>query len=98
MVGLLVTVSVYEGWHGMQMKNVQLVRGFLNTLLMAGTLGVSAYVLKKSAIGKDSDHYYGSKRYNILGAFINCVYLTFSFIFTLADNIHHLIEHWDFDS
>jgi len=45
-------------------------------------------------MGKDEDHYYGRSRYNILAAFINSVYLTFTFLFTLADNIHHIIEHW----
>jgi len=37
MIGLI-GIGIYEGFIGITMKNVQLVRSFLNTLLLVGTL------------------------------------------------------------
>lgn len=33
-----------------------------------------------------------------MAAFVNSVYLLFSFVFNFVDNLHHMVEHWEVDS
>jgi hypothetical protein len=33
-----------------------------------------------------------------MAAFVNSVYLLFSFIFNFVDNLHHMLEHWEVDA
>jgi hypothetical protein len=33
-----------------------------------------------------------------MAAFVNSVYLLFSFVFNFVDNMHHMLEHWETDS
>jgi hypothetical protein len=30
-----------------------------------------------------------------MAAFVNSVYLLFSFVFSFVDNLHHMVEHWE---
>lgn len=83
---------------GISHTNVHLVRDFLNTFLMMAALCFSSKALELSLKPKDEEYNFGYRRYNILAAFINCVYLLFSFMFNFVDNLHHIVEHWEFDS
>ena len=33
-----------------------------------------------------------------MAAFVNSVYLLFTFVFNFVDNMHHMVEHWEVDS
>jgi hypothetical protein len=33
-----------------------------------------------------------------MAAFVNSVYLLFSFVFGFVDNLHHMLEHWEVDA
>ena len=33
-----------------------------------------------------------------MAAFVNSVYLLFSFVFNFVDNLHHMVEHWEEES
>ena len=65
---------------------------------MLTALGFSSKALALSQKPKDEDYIFGYRRHNLLAAFVNTAYLLFSFIFTLVDNLHHMVEHWDAES
>ena len=90
--------AIVEGMIGITHTNVHLVRDFLNSFLMLGALVFSSKALEISLNPKDEDYFYGYRRYNILAAFVNSVYLMFSFMFSFVDNLNHLIEHWEIES
>ena len=46
---------------------------------------------------KDDDYPFGYRRFNVMAAFVNSVYLLFSFVFGFVDNLHHMVEHWEVD-
>lgn len=87
--------AIVEGMLGISHTNVHLVRDFLNSFLMLGALVFSSKALELSLKPQDEDYIYGYRRYNILAAFVNTVYLMFSFVFNLVDNLHHMVEHWE---
>jgi hypothetical protein len=33
-----------------------------------------------------------------MAAFVNSVYLLFSFVFGFVDNLHHMVEHWEVET
>ena len=47
---------------------------------------------------RDDKFNFGYRRINILAAFVNTIYLLFSFIFDFMENLHHVIEHWEEES
>eukprot|EP00347_Sterkiella_histriomuscorum_P010012 403339025 len=63
-----------------------------------GALCFSSKALELSLKPSDEDYSFGYRRYNILAAFVNTVYLMFSFIFNFVDNLHHMVEHWEVES
>lgn len=80
---------------GLSHTNVHLVRDFLNCLLMLSALVFSSKALQLSQKPKNDDYPFGYRRYNIMAAFVNSVYLMFSFLFNFVDNLHHMVEHWE---
>ncbi len=80
---------------GISHTNVHIVRDFLNCLLMVCALVFSSKALEMSNKANDDTYNFGYRRYNILAAFINTVYLLFSFMFGFVDNLHHIVEHWE---
>lgn len=77
---------------------MHIVRDFLNFVLLIGALYFSSVALKLSSKPKDDEFNYGYRRFNILAAFINAVYLIFTFIFDFVDLLHHMVEHWEEES
>jgi Co/Zn/Cd efflux system component len=65
---------------------------------MLSALVFSSKALQLSQKPKDDDYPYGYRRFNIMAAFVNSVYLLFSFIFNFVDNLHHMLEHWEVDA
>jgi Co/Zn/Cd efflux system component len=61
--------------------------------MMVGTMIFSLKSLKLSQKPKDDSFNFGYRRFNILAAFFNSVYLIFTFIFDVVDNLHHLAEN-----
>lgn len=94
---MICSFAIVEGMIGISHTNVHLVRDFLNSFLMMGALCFSSKALELSLKPQDEDYNFGYRRYNILAAFVNCVYLMFSFLFNFVDNLHHIVEHWEFD-
>ncbi|CDW76790.1 cation transporter [Stylonychia lemnae] len=89
--------SLVEGMLGLFHANVHLIRDFMNTLLMLCSLGFSAKALQLSFKSKTNSFQFGYRRFNVLAAFVNSVYLLFSFVFGFVDNLHHMVEHWETD-
>lgn len=87
--------SLVEGAIGVTHTNVHLVRDFLNSFLMLCALAFSAKSLELSVQPPDEDFMFGYRRYNVMAAFVNSVYLMFSFMFSFVENLNHLIEHWE---
>jgi len=94
----MLSFAIVEGMIGITHTNVHLVRDFLNSFLMISALVFSSKALELSLNKEDEDYEYGYRRFNILAAFVNSVYLMFSFMFNFVDNLHHMVEHWEIDS
>lgn len=94
----MLSFAIVEGMIGITHTNVHLVRDFLNSFLMISALVFSSKALQLSLNKEDDDYEYGYRRFNILAAFVNSVYLMFSFMFNFVDNLHHMVEHWEIDS
>lgn len=97
-ISLFGSFAVIEGLIGFSHINVHIVRDFLNFVLMICALLFSSKALQLSQKPKDEDFNYGYRRFNILAAFINSVYLVFTFIFDFVDILHHSVEHWEVES
>ena len=78
--------------------NVHLIRDFMNCILMLSALAFSSKALQLSFKTKTNSFLFGYRRFNVLAAFVNSVYLLFSFVFGFVDNLHHMVEHWEADS
>jgi Co/Zn/Cd efflux system component len=94
-ITVICSFAIVEGMIGISHTNVHIVRDFLNCLLMVCALVFSSKALEMSNKANDEIYNFGYRRYNILAAFINTVYLLFSFMFGFVDNLHHIVEHWE---
>ena len=90
--------AMVEGMLGLFHTNVHLIRDFFDCLLMITSLGFSSKALDLSFKKKTNSFSFGFIRCNVLAAFVNSVYLLFSFVFGFVDNLHHMVEHWEEDS
>lgn len=97
-ISLFGSFAVIEGLIGFSHINVHIVRDFLNFVLMIAAMYFSSKALQLSQKPKDDEFNYGYRRFNILAAFINSVYLIFTFIFDFVDILHHSVEHWEEES
>jgi divalent metal cation (Fe/Co/Zn/Cd) transporter len=90
--------AIVECMIGLSHANVHIVRDSLNVFLMLVSLIFSSKALQLSQKPKDEDYPYGYRRFNIMAAFVNTVYLLFSVVFCFVDNLHHMLEHWESES
>jgi Co/Zn/Cd efflux system component len=92
---ILFVFGAIEGLFGFWLGNVHIVRDFLTSLLMVGSLILSYESAQSSRAKKSAEQTYGSRRLNIIAAFVNCVYIQCTVLFSLLETLHHIIEHWD---
>ena len=97
-ITVIASFAIVECMIGLSHTNVHIVRDSFNVFLMLSALVFSSKALQLSQKPKDDDYPYGYRRFNIMAAFVNSVYLLFSFIFNFVDNLHHMLEHWEVDS
>ena len=96
-ITVICSFAIVEGMIGFSHTNVHIVRDFLQCLLMLSALVFSSKALQLSQMPKNEDFQFGYRRFNLLAAFVNSVYLLFSFVFAFVDNLHHMVEHWEVD-
>ena len=97
-ITVMASFAIVESMIGLSHSNVHIVRDSLNMFLMLAALMFSSKALQLSQKQKDEDYPFGYRRFNIMAAFVNSVYLLFSFVFNFVDNLHHMVEHWEVDS
>jgi Co/Zn/Cd efflux system component len=96
-ITIIASFAIVECMIGLSHTNVHIVRDSLNVFLMLSALVFSSKALQLSQKPKDEDYPFGYRRFNVLAAFVNSVYLLFSFVFSFVDNLHHMVEHWEVD-
>jgi Co/Zn/Cd efflux system component len=96
-ITVLGSFAIVECLLGLSHSNVHIVRDALNVFLMLAALVFSSKALQLSQKPRDDEYPFGYRRFNIMAAFVNTVYLLFSFVFQFVDNLHHMLEHWESD-
>ena len=78
---------------GIAHKDIDLLRDCLNSMLLVGTLVLSTRANSLSnQLDEDDQYDYGGRRLNLVAAFVNLVYLTFCFVFSIVDSLHFLVD------
>lgn len=97
-ITVIASFAIVECMIGLSHTNVHIVRDCLNVFLMLSALVFSSKALQLSQKPRDDDYPFGYRRFNIMAAFVNSVYLLFSVVFSFVDNLHHMLEHWESES
>jgi len=80
-ITVMASFALVECMIGLSHSNVHIVRDALNVFLMLGALVFSGKALQLSQKPRDDEYPFGYRRFNIMAAFVNSVYLLFSFVF-----------------